>query len=107
MKYSTRFGAQRILGQCHQSDFADIEHLAVTLESPEMLDTSTLTSKQKFAYHFIALTIAKKIPWKMLKLVHEVLFWGVDEDVKAVEIKFVRDDHLRDEVRKFRELWRV
>ena len=96
---------RRIVGQCHQADFADIEHLAVTLENPEMLDTSTLTNRQKFAYHFIALTIKKKIPWKMLKLVDEVLFWGDDKDVSAVEIKFTRDKTKYFEIIKFKELW--
>ena len=34
-------------------DFLSIEHLAVMLEKPEMLDTSTLTNRQKFAFHFL------------------------------------------------------
>jgi len=96
---------RRILGQCCQSDFKDIEHLVVALDIPEVLDTSTLTSKQRFAFHFLALTIEKKIPYKMLRLVREVLFWGEGEDVSAVEVKFVRDDLKRGEVLKFKELW--
>lgn len=96
---------RRIVGQCNQSDFRTIEHLAVTLENPEMLDTSTLTNRQKFAFHFYALTIKRKIPWKMLKLVDEVLFWGDDKDVSAVEIKFTHDQSKLPEIREFKKLW--
>ena len=96
---------RRIVGQCNQSDFANIEHLASTLENPEMLDTSTLTNRQRFAFHFMALTIKKKIPWKMVKLVNEVLFWGEDETISAVEIKFIHDQSKTSEIVKFKELW--
>lgn len=96
---------ERIVGQCHQADFKGIEHLAVALENPEMLDTSTLSSRQKFAFHFIALTIEKKIPWRLLSVVREVLFWGNDGNVSAVEIKFVRDNSRRGEITEFKRLW--
>ena len=96
---------RRILGQCNQVDFANIEHLAMTLKDPEMLDTSTLTNRQKYAHHFLALTIKKKIPWKMVRLVNEVLFWGENEKISAVEIKFIRDQSKRSEIAKFKTLW--
>ena len=44
---------KRIVGQCNAADFADIEHLAAALEEPEMLDTSTLTNRQKLAFHLL------------------------------------------------------
>ncbi len=97
--------SRRILGQCGRSDFASIEHLAVALKEPEMFDTSTLTSRQKFAFHFIALTAKKGIPWRLLRAVDEVLFWGDGQDVSAVEIKFVRDQSKVSEVGEFKTLW--
>ena len=97
---------RRVIGQCNQVDFVSIEHLASVTEDLEKLDTSTLTNRQKFAFHFITLTIRKKIPWRMLKLVQEVLFWGVGSNVSGVEIKFIRDSSKRDEITDFKQLWR-
>lgn len=97
--------ANRIVGQCRQADFAEIAHLAVTLEKPEMLDTSTLTNSQRFALRFVALAQRKKVPWKSLKLIKEVLFWGDDRDVSGIEIKFITDMSKLSKIKEFRELW--
>ena len=51
--YFTRIVMKRIVGQCNAVDFADIEHLAAALEEPEMLDTSTLTNRQKLTFHLL------------------------------------------------------
>lgn len=96
---------RRIVGQCHQSDFAKVEHLAIALQNPEMLDMSTLTNKQKFAFHFIALIINKKIPWRMLAVVREVLFWGDEDHISGVEVKFVQDTSKISEIEEFRKLF--
>ena len=98
---------RRILGQCHQADFASIEHLVDALENPEMLDTSTLTNRQKFAFYFLAQTIDKGIPWRLVRsVIQEILFWGEGEKVAALEIKFALDPSKRDEVMRFKRLWR-
>lgn len=87
-------------------DFASIEHLAITLEKPEVLDTSTLSNRQKFAFQFLEMAQRKRIPWKLLQgAIREVLFWGNDTDVSAIEIKFVRDPAKSKEVAEFRRLW--
>ena len=98
--------ARRIVGQCNQADFRAIEHLAVALEKPEMLDTSTLTNRQKFAFTFLDMAQRKHISWKLLRtVVREVLFWGDDTDVSAIEIKPVRDATKKEQVAEFRRLW--
>ena len=97
---------RRIVGQCSQVDFASIEHLALTLQKPELLDTSTLTNRQKFAFQFLEMAQRKRISWKLLQgVIQEVLFWGDDTDVSAVEIKLVRDRAKSKEVAEFRRLW--
>jgi len=110
VRFYLRRGAsmtRRIVGQCHQSDFADIEHLASVLDSPEMLDTATLTNRQKFAFYFISMARDKGIPWKLLRnVVREVLFWGEhDGKITYTEIKLIRNPSKRDEIQKFRRLW--
>jgi len=98
--------SRRIVGQCSQADFVSIEHLAIALEKPEMLDTSTLTNRQKFAFHFLDMAQRKHISWKLLRaVIREVLFWGDDRDVSAIEIKPVRDPKKKDQVAEFRLLW--
>jgi len=83
-------------------DFASIEHLALTLQKPELLDTSTLTNRQKFAFHFLEMAQRKHISWKLLQgVIQEVLFWGDDRDVSAIEIKLVRDPTKSKEVAEF------
>jgi len=97
---------RRIVGQCGQADFVSIEHLAIALEKPEMLDTSTLTNRQKFAFHFLEMAQRKHISWKLLRaVVREVLFWGDDTDVSAIEIKPVRDKARSKEAAELRRLW--
>ena len=89
-------------------DFASIEHLALTLEKPEMLDTSTLTNRQKFAFQFLEMAQRKHVSWKLLKgAVREVLFWGDDTDVSAIEVKLVRDSAKSKEVAEFRRVWGI
>jgi len=99
---------RRVVAQCRRVDFADIEHLSLALENPEMLDVSTLTKKQKFAFFFVAMTEDKGVPWKLLRsVVNEVLFWGESEEkITHTEVKFVRDASKRDEILKFKGLWR-
>jgi len=98
--------SRRIVGQCSQADFRSIEHLAIALEKPEMLDTSTLTNRQKFAFQFLDMAQRKRISWKLLRaVVREVLFWGNDTDVSAIEIKCVRDPTKKEEVAELRRLW--
>lgn len=71
-----------------------------------MLDTSTLTNRQKFAFHFLEMVQCKHIPWELLRgTVHEVLFWGNDTDVTAIEIKFTLDPTKSKEVAEFLRLW--
>jgi len=95
--------SRRILGQCNYVDILSIEHLA--LEKPEDIDTYTLTNRMQYGYRFLASVLKRKIPLKMLKLVKEVLFWGTDDGVTAIEIKFVRDLKNADDIEKFNELW--
>lgn len=97
---------RRIVGQCSQVDFKSIEHLAITLEKPEVLDTSTLSNRQKFAFQFLEMAQRRHISWKLLqRAVREVLFWGNDTDVSEIEIKFTRDSARSREVAEFRRLW--
>jgi len=89
-------------------DFASIEHLAITLEKPDLLDTSTLTNRQKFAFQFLDMAQRKHISWKLLQcVIREVLFWGDDTDVSAIEIKFVRDSTKSKQVAEFRRRWGI
>lgn len=98
--------SRRIVGQCSPADFVSIEHLAIALEKPEMLDTSTLTNRQKFAFHFLDMAQRKSITWGLVRsVVREVLFWGDDTDVSAIEIKLVRDPTRSKEAAEFRRLW--
>ena len=98
--------SRRIVGQCSQADFRSIEHLAIALEKPEMLDTSTLTNRQKFAFQFLEMAQRKRISWKLLRgVVQEVLFWGGDTDVSAIEIKCARDPMKKERVAEFKRLW--
>ncbi len=97
---------RRIVGQCTQVDFASIEHLAFALEKPEMLDTSTLSNRQKFAFQFLEMAQRKHISWKLLQgAVREALFWGDDTDVSAIEVKLSRDPTKSKQVAEFRRLW--
>ena len=99
---------RRIVGQCSRVDFASIEHLALTLQKPELLDTSTLTNRQKLAFQFLELAQRKRISWKLLQgVIREVLFWGDDTDVSAIELKLVRDRAKSKEVAAFRRLWGI
>lgn len=41
----------------------------------------------------------------MLSLVKEVLFWGDENHVEAVEVKFIQDESKIKEIDKFKELW--
>lgn len=96
----------RIVGQCSQTDFNSIEHLSLTLEKPELLDTSTLTRRQKFAFHFLSMAQRKNIPWSLLRAVIQlVLFWGDDDNVSAIEIKFIPDPTKSKEVAEFKRRW--
>jgi len=98
--------ARRIVGQCSQADFVSIEHLAIALEKPEMLDTSTLTNRQKFAFHFLEMAQRKNVRWGLVRsVVREVLFWGNDTDVEAIEVKLVRDKARSKEAAEFKRLW--
>ncbi len=99
----------RILGQCSQKDLDEIEHLAVALDNPEMLDTSTLTSRQKFAFHFLAVTIDKKIPYKLVRAtIQEVLFWGENDTIRNLEVKLQKtasEKDLREFKMRYRGQW--
>ena len=97
---------RRIIGQCGQEDFTSIEHMAVTLDDPSMLDTTTLTNRQKYAFHFLSAAQSRKIPWKLLKVVREVLFWEEEGRPPMVEVKFFHKPELKKDLEEFRVLWR-
>jgi len=80
----------------------------MVLDNPEMLDTSTLKRKQKFAFHFVAITQDKGISWGLLReVVWEVLFWGENEEkVTHIEVKFTRDRTKFGKIGEFKRLWR-
>lgn len=96
---------RRIIGQCNQSTFLSIEHLAAIVENPDQLDVNTLSNTQKFAFRFLQMAIRKGISWKMLrKVVKEVLFWGEDDGkITGIQVKFIQK--LTPEVKRFKELW--
>lgn len=99
-------GHSRIIGQCNQADFAEIEHLVDSIINPEDLDTSTLKRKQIFAFLFTNEARRKGISWKLLRsVVQEVLFWGEGDYVRDIEIKFMRDARKHNEILEFRRLW--
>ena len=75
----------RIIGQCNTATFRDIEHLAVTLTNPEMLDVSTLSRKQKLALLVMAAFKESGIKPKETYKIREILFW----DDGHVEFKFL------------------
>ena len=95
----------RILGQCGQVDFNDIEHLTASLENPAMLDMSTLSNRQVFAFNFYAHLYRRDIPYSLARaIVREVLFWGETDVIQAIEIKF-KPNAERNDILKFRRLW--
>ncbi len=97
--------SMRIIGQCGPSDFKDIEHLVSALDSPDMLDMSTLTSRQVFAFNFYIRLYRKGIDYNLAKfIVRQVLFWGETDFIKAIEIKF-KPNAGRDDIHKFRRKW--
>ncbi len=68
---------RRIIGQCNTADFKSIEHLALVLTSqPEMLDTSTLSRKQKLALGVIAALAEAGIKLRECYKIREILFWN-------------------------------
>lgn len=75
----------RIIGQCNTADFKSIEHLALTLKNPEMLDLSTLSRKQKLAILVMAVFKEAGIKVKDAYKIREFLFW----DDGHIEIKFL------------------
>lgn len=96
----------RIIGQCHQVDFTDIEHMVAVLEDPSMWDVSTLSKRQVFAFYFYARLYRKLIPYSLARqVVREVLFWGETDVIQAVEIKFKQNAE-RDDILNFSRLWR-
>jgi len=95
----------RIIGQCSQADFKDIEHLVSALERPAMLDMSTLSNRQVFAFNFYTHLYKRDIPYSLAKsVVREVLFWGETDFIKAIEIKFKQNAERR-EILKFKRFW--
>jgi len=96
--------AQRIIGQCGQSEFADIDHLVDITDDPSMLDVTTLTESQKFAFRFMTIAFRKGISWSLIRgYVKQVLFWGDGDKATRIEVKLFRDRHGREE---FAKLWR-
>ena len=97
---------RRVIGQCNRIDFTNIEHLASVIDNPEQLDTSTLTSREKFAFIFLAHTGKKNIPYSLVKeVVKEVIFYGDGDMVTAIEIKFLHIPSRVSRVLYFRQLW--
>ncbi|MBA7674548.1 hypothetical protein ES703_82764 [subsurface metagenome] len=76
----------RIIGQCNIADFKSIEHLALTLENPEMLDPSTLSRKQKLALVVIAAFKEAGIKFQETYKIRVILFW----DDGHAEFKFLK-----------------
>jgi len=74
----------RIIGQCNTADFKGIEHLAWTLEKPEIFDPSTLSRKQKLALLVMAVFQEIGIKPKETYKIREILFW----DDGHIEFKF-------------------
>jgi len=74
----------RIIGQCNTADFKGIEHLALALEDPEMLDIGALSRKQKLALLVMAAFKESGIKPKETYKIREILFW----DDGHIEFKF-------------------
>ena len=75
----------KIIGQCNTADFKSIEHLALTLKNPEMLDPSTLSRKQKLALVVMAALKEAGIKFQEAYKIREILFW----DDGHAEFKFL------------------
>jgi len=68
-----------------------------------MLDVSTLTKNQRYAFLFTEMAMRKGITWSLLRqVIKEVLFWGEGDKIMGIEIKFIRG---RQDIVKFRQLW--
>jgi hypothetical protein len=65
----------RIICQCNTADFRSIEHLALALKDPAMIDQSTLKRKEKLALLVMASAIDAGIAFNDLFKVKEILFW--------------------------------
>ena len=89
----------RIIGQCNTADFESIEHLALTLKNPEMLDLSTLSKKQKLALVVIAAFKEAGIKFQETYKIREILFW----DDGHAEFKFLNTPGARELLMKLNE----
>ena len=82
----------RIIGQCDTADFRSIEHLAIALEDPAMLDQSTLKRKQKLAFMVLAAALDAGINYKELFKIKTILF----RDDGTVDCRFLSADGIKD-----------
>lgn len=82
----------KIIGQCNTADFKSIEHLALALEDPAMLDLNTLTGKQILAFFILAAALKAGIKFQELLMVKVILFW----DSGHLEWKFYNVPGARD-----------
>ena len=89
----------RIIGQCNTADFKSIEHLALALKNPEMLDLGTLSGKQKLALVIIATFKEAGIKFQETYKIREILFW----DDGHAEFKFLNIPGSRELLMKLKE----
>jgi len=86
----------RIIGQCNTGDFKGIEHLALALKDPEMLDIGTLSRKQKLALLVMAAFKESGIKPTETYKIREILFW----DDGYIEFKFLNVPDARELIMK-------
>lgn len=101
---------RRIIGQCGQSDFDDIEHIVDLVDRAEDLDFSTLTTGQQYVMKFFSNVHNKGISWLLMRgAVKRVLFWQDERGRTYIEIKFrtPKSKETYNMVQKFNELWRI
>jgi len=67
----------RIIGQCNTADFRTIDDLSLlmTLDKPEMLDSSTLKRKEKLALVVVVAVTSGGCKFSDIFNIKEVLFW--------------------------------
>ena len=99
----------KIVGQCNQADFTNLESIITHIEDPKTFDVSSLPKSQEYAFKFYAMAMQKGISWNLMrKVVKEILFWNDDtKPGSRIDVKFKKNKNLTltDDINKFRILW--
>jgi len=104
MKRKDEEMVRRIIAQCSQTDFKNLEHLSELLARDEEVYLDNLSKTQRAAIWVLKESQRKGLPFKLLRVLREVLIWGEGVKIIGFEFKFFRDPKLKDDIAKFKEI---